>query len=90
MNNQVRQFVQTEGALTEGFQHLVGFCAFLAGDAGVREVREDLSEAARLQISGVPFFIFDGRIALAGAQPPEVFVQALQAAAQGTPDPAIG
>lgn len=54
--------------------------AFLAGDGGQREVQEDLGLAARLQISGVPFFIFSGRYALAGAQPPEVFAQALQAA----------
>ncbi|HEY1772284.1 MAG TPA: DsbA family oxidoreductase [Gammaproteobacteria bacterium] len=53
---------------------------WLASDAGVREVREDLAQAARLQISGVPFFIFDGRLALSGAQPPEVFLQALEAA----------
>jgi predicted DsbA family dithiol-disulfide isomerase len=54
--------------------------AWLASDAGIREVRTDLAQAARLQISGVPFFIFDGRLALAGAQPPEVFQQALDEA----------
>ena len=54
--------------------------AWLASDAGINEVREDLKQAARLQISGVPFFIFEGRLALAGAQPPEVFLQALDAA----------
>jgi predicted DsbA family dithiol-disulfide isomerase len=53
---------------------------FLAGDGGVQEVEQDLMSATRLQISGVPFFILDGRIALAGAQPPEVFQQALDAA----------
>jgi len=60
---------------------------WLASGAGVREVREDLSQAARLQISGVPFFIFDGRIALAGAQPPEVFLQALDAARKPPAEP---
>jgi predicted DsbA family dithiol-disulfide isomerase len=61
--------------------HLEGdIPAWLASDAGTHEVQEDLSQAARLQISGVPFFIFDGRVALAGAQPPEVFLQALVAA----------
>jgi predicted DsbA family dithiol-disulfide isomerase len=54
--------------------------AWLASDAGIREVRTDLAQAARLQISGVPFFIFDGRLALAGAQSPEVFLQALDEA----------
>jgi predicted DsbA family dithiol-disulfide isomerase len=53
---------------------------WLASEAGVREVREDLRQAAQLQISGVPFFIFERRLGLAGAQPAEVFLQALDAA----------
>ena len=61
--------------------------AFLAGDGGQQEVREDLVTAARLQISGVPFFIFEGRYALAGAQPPEVFAQALADARNAPPQP---
>lgn len=63
--------------------------AWLASDAGIREVREDLMQAARFQISGVPFFIFEGRLALSGAQPPEVFLQALDAARR-PPAPPIG
>lgn len=63
--------------------------AFLAGEEGQREVQEDLATAARLQISGVPFFIFEGRYALAGAQPPEVFAQAL-AATRDAPAQPIG
>ena len=61
--------------------------AFLAGDGGVQEVEQDLTTASRLQISGVPFFILEGRIALAGAQPPEVFQQALDAARSQSPQP---
>lgn len=53
--------------------------AWLASDAGTREVREDLAAATQLEISGVPFFIFAGRYALAGAQPVEIFAQALDA-----------
>ena len=34
--------------------------------------------AFRLGISGVPFFIFDGRYGLGGAQPPEVLLDALR------------
>lgn len=60
--------------------------AWLAGDAAADEVRADLTTAARLEISGVPFFIFGGRYALAGAQPAEVFAQAIEAARQ-LPDP---
>ena len=34
----------------------------------------------QLQVSGVPFFVFDQRISLSGAQPREVFLQAMQQA----------
>lgn len=39
-------------------------------------------EVARnqLKVTGVPFFVFDQRIALAGAQPKEVFLQVLEKA----------
>lgn len=36
----------------------------------------------QLKVTGVPFFIFDQRIALAGAQPREVFIQVLEKALQ--------
>lgn len=60
--------------------------AWLDSDAEASGVREDLANAARLQISGVPFFIFGGRYAIAGAQPVEIFTQALDAARR-LPDP---
>lgn len=43
-------------------------------------------EVAReqLKVTGVPFFVFDQRVALAGAQPKEVFLQVLEKA-QETP-----
>src|SRR5579859_1235325 len=59
---------------------------WLAGDGAADEVRADLAAAARFEISGVPFFIFAGRYALAGAQPPEVFAQVLDEARK-LPDP---
>lgn len=34
----------------------------------------------QLNVTGVPFFVFDQRIALSGAQPTEVFVQVLEKA----------
>ena len=36
----------------------------------------------QLKVTGVPFFIFDQRIALAGAQPREVFLQVFEKALQ--------
>ena len=49
----------------------------LAGDAFADEVRRDLAEARQLRISGVPFFLFDRAYAISGAQPAELFDQAL-------------
>ncbi|MGF6889634.1 putative DsbA family dithiol-disulfide isomerase [Nocardia sp. GAS34] len=43
-------------------------------------VRADEREAARLGANGVPFFVFDRRYGVSGAQPPEVFSQALERA----------
>lgn len=42
------------------------------------EVEADLAEARQLGITGVPFFVLDGRFAVSGAQPIEVFARALE------------
>lgn len=52
----------------------------LADGAYGDEVRADEEEAQRLGIRGVPFFVFDRRYAVSGAQPTEVFLQTLDAA----------
>lgn len=51
--------------------------AVLASDEYAREVRSDEREAAQLGITGVPFFVFGGRIGVAGAQTPDVLENAL-------------
>lgn len=50
----------------------------LDSDTYAAEVQEDIDTARQLGVSGVPFFVFDGRLAVSGAQPPEVFRQVLQ------------
>ena len=40
-------------------------------------VDADLDDARDIGITGVPFFVFDRRLAVSGAQSPDVFVQAL-------------
>ena len=40
----------------------------------------------QLKVTGVPFFVFDQRVALAGAQPREVFVQVLEKALETAND----
>jgi predicted DsbA family dithiol-disulfide isomerase len=52
----------------------------LATDRFAEDVREDELLAAQFGIQGVPFFVFDRKLGVSGAQPPEVLVQALQRA----------
>ncbi|WP_231598739.1 DsbA family oxidoreductase [Corynebacterium occultum] len=45
------------------------------------QVNADIATARQIGVQGVPFFVFDGRLAVSGAQPVEVFTQALEQAA---------
>ena len=54
--------------------------AVLETDAFADDVRADELLASQLQVTGVPFFVFDGRLAVAGAQPPEVLLEVLERA----------
>ena len=51
--------------------------AELDADAGADAVRADLDTARALQVSGVPFFVANRRVAVSGAQPKDVFLQLL-------------
>jgi protein disulfide-isomerase len=51
----------------------------LQSDAFAQEVREDEQLAYQIGVQGVPFFVFDQKYALRGAQPVEAFVQTLEA-----------
>jgi predicted DsbA family dithiol-disulfide isomerase len=52
----------------------------LASEAYADEVQHDLTEARELGIGGVPFYVLDRRLAVSGAQPVEVFAEALERA----------
>ncbi|MGG6310793.1 DsbA family oxidoreductase [Paenibacillus macerans] len=54
--------------------------AMLESDQYGDEVRADELEASRLGIRGVPFFVINDKYAISGAQPAEVFAEALQQA----------
>ncbi|MEA2759040.1 MAG: hypothetical protein QOH65_1653 [Methylobacteriaceae bacterium] len=54
----------------------------LDGEADKAAVREEIATAQRLGVTGVPFFIFAGRFGLAGAQPAELLVSAINKAAE--------
>lgn len=47
-------------------------------DAYVDTVRTDETRASSFGISGVPFFVIDGKVGISGAQPVEVFAEALK------------
>ena len=54
--------------------------AMLESDAYADAVRADEARAAAFGITGVPFFVFDEKSGVSGAQPVEVFIEALQQA----------
>mgnify|MGYP003583760406 FL=1 len=69
--------------------------AMLDSDEGVAEVRAQLGQAQALGIRAVPTFVLDGRMAVQGAQMPDVFRDAfarlgLDVASAATPGAACG
>ncbi len=54
--------------------------AYLATDADRELIEEQDRRARAIGVEGVPFFIFNQRLALSGAQPPEVIVEAMEKA----------
>jgi len=54
----------------------------LKSDRYVDSVKHDLEEARMLGVTGVPFFVIDGRYGISGAQATEVFTRALVMASQ--------
>ena len=53
---------------------------WLESGKGVQEIAEAEVRARDLGITGVPFFIFDGRVGLSGAHPPETIRDAIRQA----------
>lgn len=54
--------------------------SMLDSDAFQTDVRRDIAEAQQIGVRGVPFFVIDRKYAVSGAQPSELFLQALQTA----------
>jgi predicted DsbA family dithiol-disulfide isomerase len=53
---------------------------YLGSDEDAEEVRAAAAKMQRMGISGVPFFIFNNKLAASGAQPPEALLQAMREA----------
>jgi predicted DsbA family dithiol-disulfide isomerase len=66
----------------------------LADGADSDQVRQEIEQAQAMGVSGVPFFIFGGRLGVPGAQEPSVLRQAMaearQAMTEGASAPAAG
>lgn len=54
--------------------------AWIKGDEEHAAVKAEQARARELGITAVPYFIFEGRLALSGAQPVNIFKRALQSA----------
>ena len=59
----------------------------LESDHYVDAVRRDLEEARMLGVTGVPFFVIDGRYGISGAQVTDVFTRALAMACEASESP---
>lgn len=81
----------TEGKNTDDTDALVELGAEIGLDAAdlrktlessayADEVKHDIAEASYLGVQGVPFFVFNRKYAISGAQAPEVFEQTLERA----------
>ncbi|MFJ4695628.1 DsbA family oxidoreductase [Streptomyces sp. NPDC088766] len=82
-------FAEERSLFAEGDERLVELAVEAGLDAGearavladpaayADEVRADEREAAQLGANGVPFFVLDRKYGVSGAQPAEVFTQAL-------------
>jgi predicted DsbA family dithiol-disulfide isomerase len=58
----------------------------LAGQEYADAVRADVAQATAYGATGVPFFVFEGRYGVSGAQPAEVFEQVLEQVWRETQD----
>jgi len=50
----------------------------LHSDDYSKEVKQDIQEANTIGVQGVPFFVFDAKYAISGAQPATAFLQTLE------------
>jgi len=60
----------------------------LSEGADIDLVREEIAQAQAIGVSGVPFFIFAGRLGVPGAQDPSVLVNAMAQARRAMKEPA--
>jgi predicted DsbA family dithiol-disulfide isomerase len=69
--------IAVENGLDEGSTR-----AMLKGNDFTEDVERDMYEAQQVGARGVPFFVFDNKYAISGAQPSRLFLQALNTVAE--------
>ncbi len=52
--------------------------AAIESDEYAYKVKQDIQEAQSIGVTGVPFFVFNRKYAISGAQPPSLFLQTLE------------
>ena len=67
----------------------VGCAAKLASEEDRERVRTESEEARLLGIQGVPFFVFERKYAISGAQEPEVFLRVFETVEKEAAAPAV-
>jgi predicted DsbA family dithiol-disulfide isomerase len=79
----LKSIAETAGLDKEQFEHIVR--------DGVLddEVKMDIHEAQQIGVRGVPFFVFNRKYAISGAQPIEAFTQTLEKSIKEWTDTAI-
>ena len=69
----------TEIAVSNGFDN-TELEAFLNSEEYTEQVKSDISDAQEIGVQGVPFFVFDRKFAISGAQDSEVLLNTLEKA----------
>jgi predicted DsbA family dithiol-disulfide isomerase len=64
--------------------------AFLKNDGGIGDIRQEEAEARRLGVSGVPYFVINGKVGMSGARSVAEFLAAFEQTAERHDSPEGG
>lgn len=70
-----REYLACEAVTSGVFPTIEAANDFFESDQYDAEVKQGYLRARIMGVTGVPFFVFDGKVAVSGAQPPEVFLE---------------
>ncbi|KAJ9120714.1 hypothetical protein QFC22_002645 [Naganishia vaughanmartiniae] len=69
-----REYLASEAVKSGVFPTTEAAKEFFESDRYDAEVKQGYLKARMMGVTGVPFFVFDGKVAVSGAQPPEAFL----------------